>query len=125
MSRAAFEKEQTNSRVIYFRPDSRHRSNDEDFEFKRMLFMVIEHFKNNDPKPVRERFFREGRMLPEGVAYHVSWVDLASARCFQVVEAEDARMLHAWTSHWDDLIDFEIIPILTSQDYWTSFSETP
>jgi len=31
-----------------------------------MLFMVIERFKNGDPKPIGQRFRREGRMLPEG-----------------------------------------------------------
>ena len=44
-----------------------------------MLFMVIEHFKDGDPKPILERFVRDGRMLPEGVVYHASWIDPASA----------------------------------------------
>ena len=30
-----------------------------------MLFMVIEHFKNGDPKPVGERFRQRGRMMPD------------------------------------------------------------
>jgi hypothetical protein len=89
-----------------------------------MLFMVIEHFKNADPKPIRERFVREGRMLPEGVVYHASWLDPASARCYQVMEAKDLRSLHAWTSCWDDLVDFEIVAVLTSQEYWAKFGET-
>ena len=83
-----------------------------------MLFMVIEHFKNNDPKPIRERFLRDGRMIPESVIYHASWLDPAAARCFQIMEAENIEMLSGWTSHWDDLVDFEIIPVLTSQEYW-------
>jgi len=83
-----------------------------------MLFMVIEHFKNGDPKPVGERFQRSGRMMPEGVVYHASWVDPADARCFQVMEAEDVETLHAWTAHWADLVDFEIVPVLTSREYW-------
>jgi hypothetical protein len=45
-----------------------------------MLFMVIEDFKHRDPEPVRERFARDGRMLPEGVIYHASWIDPANAR---------------------------------------------
>jgi hypothetical protein len=24
----------------------------------------------------------------------------------------------AWVSRWDDLIDFEIVPVLTSADFW-------
>jgi len=83
-----------------------------------MLFMVIEQFKGCDATPVGERFQRHGRMLPEGVTYQASWVDRAGARCFQVMEAPQAGLLSAWTSRWDDLIDFEIIPVETSSDFW-------
>ena len=32
-----------------------------------------------DPKPIGERFKRKGRMLPEGVVYHASWVEPGGA----------------------------------------------
>jgi hypothetical protein len=32
-----------------------------------MLFMVVEHFKNNDALPVYRRFRDSGRLAPEGV----------------------------------------------------------
>ena len=83
-----------------------------------MLFMVIENFKDRDPQPIRERFLRDGRMLPEGVVYHVSWIDPAKSRCFQVMEATDVAMLDEWTHRWADLVDFEVIPVLPSQEYW-------
>ena len=83
-----------------------------------MLFMILEHFKNSDPKPVAERFRRTGRMLPDGVTYHASWIDPAAARCFQLMEAPDSESLDPWITHWNDLIDFEIIPVLASADYW-------
>jgi Domain of unknown function (DUF3303) len=89
-----------------------------------MLFMVIENFKNGDPKPVRERFVRDGRMLPEGVIYHGSWLDPARARCFQVMEAKDREALQEWTNRWDDLIDFEIISVVTSQEYWAKIGDS-
>jgi hypothetical protein len=47
-----------------------------------MLFMVIEDFKDGDPSPIRERFIRDGRMLPEGVVYHASWVDPTKCTVF-------------------------------------------
>lgn len=83
-----------------------------------MLFMVIERFKAGDAKAVGERFKRRGRMLPEGAAYHASWVDSAGSRCFQVMEAPDREALNAWVRCWDDLIDFEIVPVLPSADFW-------
>jgi hypothetical protein len=81
-----------------------------------MLFMVIEHLKNT--VEIGRRFRREGRMLPEGVAYHASWIDPSGPRCFQVMEAPTIDDLRPWTTAWDDLIDFEIVPIVTSAEFW-------
>ena len=83
-----------------------------------MLFMVIERFKQGDPRPVGDRFKRAGRMLPEGLVYHASWVELAGGRCFQVMEASHPDLLKSWMSCWDDLIDFEIIPVEKSSEFW-------
>jgi len=87
-----------------------------------MLFLVIEHFRNGEPGPIGERFQRVGRMLPDGVVYHSSWVDAKGARCFQVMEAPDAELIRRWTRGWDDLVDFEVIPVQTSADFWAGFS---
>jgi len=83
-----------------------------------MLFMVIERFKQGSLKLIRERFERAGRMLPEGVVYHASWVDSAGERCFQVMDAPNQDALGIWMSRWQDLIDFEVVPVLTSSDFW-------
>jgi hypothetical protein len=83
-----------------------------------MLFMVIEHFKSGAVPMIGERFQSRGRMLPEGVTYHASWVDAAGDRCFQIMESPDAALLTSWTRRWDDLIDFEIIPVVPSSDFW-------
>ena len=82
-----------------------------------MLFMVIERFKHG-AAVVGERFQQQGRMLPEGVAYHASWVDAASDRCFQLMEAPDPESLTPWVTRWEDLVDFEIVPIVTSAEFW-------
>ena len=81
-----------------------------------MLFMVIEHFKN--PEEIGARFAAKGRMLPEGVIYQGSWIDAPRARCFQIMEAKDLDALQGWTARWADLMDFEIVPVLTSPEYW-------
>ncbi len=82
--------------------------------------MVIERFKDGDSKAVGERFARCGRMLPDGVTYHASWVETNGTRCFQVMEAAAAESLQAWMSRWEDLITFEVVPILSSSDFWNS-----
>jgi hypothetical protein len=81
--------------------------------------MVIERFKQGDPKLVGERFRRQGRMLPEGVTYHASWMDLKGTRCFQLMEASSAELLATWANSWSDLVEFEVVPVATSREYWS------
>ena len=79
-----------------------------------MLFMVIEHYRPGRADEIYRRFRERGRMAPQGVGYVSSWVDLDFRRCFQVMEATSERDLEAWTAKWQDLIEFEIIPVRTS-----------
>ena len=53
-----------------------------------MLYMIIEHFKNQDPVPVYRRFQDRGRLIPEGLQCVSSWVDEKLERCFQLMETE-------------------------------------
>ena len=82
-----------------------------------MLFIVIERFKG-DSKAVGARFRACGRMLPDGVTYQASWMEATGSRCFQIMEAPGLEALSAWVRRWDDLVDFEIVPVLTSADFW-------
>jgi hypothetical protein len=87
-----------------------------------VLFMVIETFNDGDPASIGERFARHGRMLPESVSYEASWVDTAGGRCFQVMQAPDRATLDEWIAHWSDLVTFEVVPVLTSKDFWAQQS---
>jgi len=80
-----------------------------------MLFMVIEHFKNRDAVPVYRRYREEGRMMPDGLKYVDSWVEPDFGRCFQLMECDDPKLLQQWTKHWQDLVDFEIVAVVTSK----------
>ena len=81
-----------------------------------MLFMVIEHFRPGRGPDVYRRFRDRGRLAPAGVLYVSSWVDLGFRRCFQVMEADSEARIREWTAKWDDLIEFEIIPVRTSAE---------
>jgi hypothetical protein len=81
-----------------------------------MLYMIVEHFRDGDARPVYRRFRDEGRLAPEGLRYVASWVTDDFRRCFQVMECDDPKLLEQWTSRWGDLVDFEIIPVMTSAD---------
>jgi hypothetical protein len=81
-----------------------------------MLFMVIERFKNRNARAVYTRSRGRGRMLPEGLKYINSWVEANFDRCFQLMECDDAKLLQKWVFEWQDLIEFEIVPIVASKD---------
>ena len=81
-----------------------------------MLFMVIERFKNRDAKAVYSRFKEKGRMAPDGLKYIGSWTETNFDRCFQVMECDDPSLFEQWMVHWQDLVEFEIVPIMTSAE---------
>ena len=81
-----------------------------------MTYMVVEHFRDGDPVPVYRRFRERGRMLPEGLAYVSSWVDRDLRRCYQLMETDDPALLARWVALWSDLADFEVHPVITSQE---------
>jgi len=80
------------------------------------LYMVVEHFKNRDAVPVYRRFRDRGRLAPEGLTYVSSWVDEQLERCYQLMETDQRELLDEWISNWNDLVDFEVYPVITSQE---------
>ena len=80
------------------------------------LYMVVEHFKNGDARSVYRRFRERGRMLPDGVHHVSSWVNEAFTRCYQLMETDDRALLDEWIAYWSDLIDFEVQPVMTSEE---------
>jgi hypothetical protein len=81
-----------------------------------MLYMLIERFKHGDPVPVYRRFRDQGRRLPDGLTYIASWVTLDTTTCYQVMECEERRILDRWIADGSDLVDFEVIPVMTSAE---------
>ncbi|HLY37468.1 MAG TPA: DUF3303 family protein [Candidatus Binatia bacterium] len=54
-----------------------------------MLYMVVERFPGGDTAPVYRRFREHGRLAPDGLRYVASWAT-------------------------EDLVEFEVIPVVTS-----------
>ena len=81
-----------------------------------MLYMIIEHFRGGDPRPVYRRFREKGRLAPDGLHYVSSWVTSDLKHCYQVMECEDRRLLDQWLAQWEDIVEFECIPVITSAD---------
>jgi Protein of unknown function (DUF3303) len=81
-----------------------------------MLFMVIEHFRDNDMIPTYQRLRDSGRSLPDGLEYVDSWVEPNFARCFQLMRCEDASLFQQWALQWRGCgVTMEIIPVVPSR----------
>ena len=81
-----------------------------------MLYMIVEDFRGGDAAPVYRRLRERGRQLPDGLHYVNSWVTQDLKRCFQVMECADSAVLEQWIELWKDLVDFAVVPIVTSAE---------
>ena len=79
-----------------------------------MLYMIVERFHPGKVKTLYKRFEEKGRMTPEGVNYVNSWITEEVTVCYQVMETDSVEKIYEWMIHWNDLANFEIIPVITS-----------
>jgi len=80
-----------------------------------MQYMIVETFTHG-PGPVYERFRARGRLAPAGLRYVSSVVTTDGRRCYQIMECDDRALLDAWVARWEDLVEFEVLPVVTSAD---------
>jgi hypothetical protein len=78
--------------------------------------MTIEKFHNGKVKALYQRFEEKGRMLPDGVKYIDSWISEDVTVCYQLMESDTVEKLQQWIRHWNDLVDFEIILVISSAE---------
>lgn len=81
-----------------------------------MTHMIIETFKPGKVKQIYRSLEEKGRMQPKELTYINSWIDENMNRCFQVMETESIENIHEWISNWDDVMEFEIIPVISSSE---------
>ena len=86
-----------------------------------MHYMIVESFRGGRPEPVYARFQARGRLAPPGLRYVTSWVSEAGDRCFQVMECDDPTLLEQWMAQWDDLVEFEVVPVIGSAEAAAAF----
>jgi hypothetical protein len=79
-----------------------------------MLYIIVETF--TDPVAVYRRFRDRGRLAPDGLNYINSWVTPDVKRCYQVMECADRSLLDDWLAQWRDIVDFEVVPVITSSE---------
>ena len=81
-----------------------------------MLYMIVEHFKNDNPIPVYRRFRDRGRLAPDGLQYVSSWVDEKLEHCFQIMQTADRDLLDRWITNWSDIVEFSVFPVISSEE---------
>ncbi|VEP12388.1 conserved hypothetical protein [Hyella patelloides LEGE 07179] len=81
-----------------------------------MLFMVVEHFKDDKNKDIYPLLQKKSRIMPDGLKYLDSWISADFSRCFQLIECDDTDLFQEWVSQWQDLFELEIIPVVTSKN---------
>jgi purine nucleoside permease len=86
-----------------------------------VLYMIVERFRRG-PEPVYARFRERGRMAPAGLQYVASWVTTDGAACYQVMQCEDRALLDAWIAAWEDLVEFTVVPVITSAEAAARFA---
>lgn len=80
------------------------------------LYMIVETFIPGAAPDVYRRARSRGRMLPPGLDYLDSWVDLEYSRCFQLMRTADRGLIDVWIASWSDLVRFEVIAVRTSAE---------
>ena len=67
--------------------------------------------------PIYKRVRDEGCLLPEGLKYIDSWVEAERLdRCFQLMETDEPKLFDEWIANWNDLVEFEIVPVISSTE---------
>jgi hypothetical protein len=51
-----------------------------------------------------------------GLRYRGSWVTTDLRHCYQVMDCADRGLLDEWMSRWTDLVEFEVVPVVTSAE---------
>ena len=78
-----------------------------------MQYMIVETFVHG-PGPVYARFQAQGRLAPAGLHYVSSVVSEDGYRCWQLMECDDRALLDEWMRNWADLVQFEVVPVMSS-----------
>jgi hypothetical protein len=83
-----------------------------------VLYLVIAHFRRG----FAGRDWRSAVLTGEpgghkpGLRFVGSWVEASLRRCFQLVDCNEVAALQRWTAQWRHCVDFEVVPVLPSDE---------
>jgi uncharacterized protein with GYD domain len=81
-----------------------------------MLFMTIYTYEPGQRNEIVKRRLERGTVVPEGVKVIGEWSYIGGGRGFMVLEAQDPKVIMATTLAWSDLIKFETLPVMETEE---------
>jgi hypothetical protein len=81
-----------------------------------MLFMNIYTWEPSKRNEIIKRRMEIGRGIPKEIKVIGEWTDLSGGRGFLLYEAADPKVSMAATLAWSDLLKFEGIPVIETEE---------
>jgi uncharacterized protein with GYD domain len=81
-----------------------------------MLFMTIYTYEPGQRNEIVKRRLERGTVVSEGVKVIGEWSYIGGGRGFMVLEAQDPKVIMATTLAWSDLIKFETLPVMETEE---------
>ena len=81
-----------------------------------MKFMVTFPLTHHAYKERIARFLETGAPPPKGVTSLGRWFTASHNKGFMLVEADDPKSLFKYVSEWNDIMDFEIDPVVSDEE---------
>jgi hypothetical protein len=80
-----------------------------------MIYLTIYRWKPENRKEIVARFMENGGAPPTGVKLLSRWTDLGGGRGFTLTETDDPVALSSFCYVWNDLMSFEIVPVINDE----------
>ncbi len=81
-----------------------------------MRFMVTGTWTSEQRNDMYKQRAEKGRMLPENTKLLSEWMEAAGGRVWALVETDDVMALLQWATAWNNLADYEFVPVVEVLD---------
>ena len=78
--------------------------------------MTIYTYEPGQRNEIVKRRLERGTVVSEGVKVIGEWSYIGGGRGFMVLEAQDPKIIMATTLAWSDLIKFETLPVMETEE---------
>ena len=82
-----------------------------------MLFHIAYEVSVEQRNASQKRFKETGAPPPDGVTMTGRWHSLGGRKGVAVVEASDPQAIASWIQDWNDVVTFEVTPVLTDEQF--------